>query len=193
MEGWAYSEYLSTGSGNAANAPNIGNQGGLIVWPMSGGEWEISQGYNGPYSHYNDGGNYQYYYSFDLAQTDGSSAGTAIYSPVSGTVRWTEAGSGGMSIDIGNGYAFALFHVTVDSGLSAGDSVSQGQYIGTISGPGGNGYMGFEHVHISLWQTSDGGNWSRTAVPFSGDFAISGWDFPDIGGSNQHAGTVFYP
>ena len=78
-------------------------------------------------------------------------------------------------------------------GLSAGDSVSQGQYVGTISGPGGNGYMGFEHIHINLWQTSDGGNWSRTAVPFSGDFAISGWDFPDTGGSNQYAGTVFYP
>jgi uncharacterized protein YraI len=192
-EGWAFADYLSTGSGNARTGPGTGNSGGLIVWPMSGGEWYISQGYNGPYSHYNSGSSYQYYYSFDLAQTDGGSAGTPIYSPVSGTVRWTEAGSGGMSIDMGNGYAFALFHVTVDSGLGAGDSVSQGQYVGSISGPGGDGYMGFEHVHISLWQTSDGGNWSRNAVPFTGDFAISGWDFPDVGGSNQHADTVFYP
>jgi uncharacterized protein YraI len=191
-DGWAYSGYLSTG-GNQEAGPGSGNTGGSIVWPISGGEWEISQGYNGPYSHWNAGSTYQYYYSFDIARTDGSTAGTPIYSPVNGTITWTEAASGGISINVGNGYAVAMFHVTFDAGLTWGQAVSQGQYLGTISGPGGDGYMGFEHVHISLWQTSDGGNWDRTAAPFTGQFAISGMDFPDIGGGNQYAGTLIYP
>ena len=53
IEGWAYGAYLATGSGNANNPPAAGNTGGATVWPISGGEWEICQGYNGPYSHYN--------------------------------------------------------------------------------------------------------------------------------------------
>lgn len=191
QDGWAYNGYLSTDA-NQKSGPG-GNTGGGIVWPVTGGEWQISQGYNGPYSHWNQSSTYQYYYSFDVARTDGNTAGTPIYAPVNGTITWTEAASGGISINIGNGYAVAMFHVTFDSSLSWGQEISQGQYLGTISGPGGDGYMGFEHVHMSLWQTSDGGNWDRTAVPFTGQNAISGMDFPDAGGGNQYAGTVFYP
>jgi len=190
QDGWAYSAYLSSDS-NQRSGPSSG--GGSIIWPVTGGEWYISQGYNGPYSHWNESSTYQYYYSFDVARTDGNTAGTPIYSPVDGTITWTEGASGGISINMGNGYALAMFHVTFDPSLSWGDSVSQGQYLGTISGPGGDGYMGFEHVHMSLWLTSDGGNWDRTAVPFTGQNAISGMDFPDNGGSNQYADTVLYP
>ncbi|MGH2557620.1 MAG: SH3 domain-containing protein [Thermomicrobiales bacterium] len=183
--GWAYADYLDSIPG--------GGGGGAIIWPISGGEWEITQGYHGPFSHYNSGSTYQYAYSLDLARTDGNSAGQAVYSPIDGTVRWTEDASGGISINMGNGYAVAMFHLTLDSGLSWGDSVSKGQYLGTISGPGGPGYVGFAHVHVSLWATDDGGNWSRNAVPFTGGNAISGLDLPDTGGGNQHAGTLFYP
>ncbi len=191
QDGWAFSDYLSTSSNQEAGPG--GGTGGSIVWPISGGEWYISQGYNGPYSHWNESSTYQYYYSFDVARTDGNTAGTAIYSPVNGTITWTEAASGGISINMGNGYALAMFHVTFDPSLTWGQEISQGQYLGTISGPGGDGYMGFEHVHMSLWQTSDGGNWDRTAVPFTGQNAISGMDFPDTGGGDQYAGTVIYP
>ena len=58
--------------------------------------------------------------------TDGNTAGQSVYSPVNGTIRWTEAGSGGISIDLGNGYAAAIFHITVDPSLSCGDPLTQG-------------------------------------------------------------------
>ncbi|MEA2584843.1 MAG: hypothetical protein QOF33_2928 [Thermomicrobiales bacterium] len=183
--GWAFGDYLDFGG--VANVPDA-----AVIWPVSGGEWTISQGYNGS-SHQNQSSTWQYYYSFDIIRTDGSTAGQPVYSPVDGSVRWTESGSGGISIDMGNGYAAAIFHITVDPGLSWGDPLEQGQYIGYISGPGGDGNMGFDHLHLSLWATDDGGNWSRVAVPFTGQNAIAGVEYPETGGYSQWSGTVFYP
>ena len=150
------------------------------------------QGYNGS-SHQTQGDLWQYYYSLDLARRGGDTAGQPVSSPANGTVRWLDPWTGGISIDIGNGHAVALFHVTIDGGLQDGDPIRQGQSIGVISGPGGPGFAGTAHVHFALWQTSDGGNWSRNAVPFVGPYAISGQEFPDVGGSNQHRGTQFTP
>jgi hypothetical protein len=49
------------------------------------------------------------------------------------------------------------------------------------------------HIHLTLWQTNDGGNWDRHATPFSGDFAISGNSFPANGSSFQWSGFEFNP
>jgi len=194
--GYASATYLSTtapGSGATATAtPGSGNTGGGIVWPIDGSTWEITQGYNGS-SHVNSGSLSQYLYSFDLAREDRSTAGQSVYSPVSGTVRWTERASGGITIDMGNGYAVAMFHVTVDRGWVAGDTISQGQFVGTISGPGGEGFVQFSHLHLTVWATTDGGNFSRQAVPFTGQNSISGQSFPDVGGTQQWTGTLFNP
>ncbi|HKG25756.1 MAG TPA: SH3 domain-containing protein, partial [Thermomicrobiales bacterium] len=183
-EGWAFADYLDFGG-----AADVGS---AVIWPVSDGEWQISQGYNGS-SHQNESSTWQYYYSFDIVRTDGDTAGQPVYSPVDGSVRWTERSSGGISIDMGNGYAAAIFHITVDPSLSWGDPLSQGQYIGYISGPGEDGNVGFDHLHFTLWATDDGGNWSREAVPFVGQNAIAGVEYWDTGGYSQWAGTVFYP
>ena len=177
------------GSAPAANA-ELGAGG--IIWPVSGGQWTIMQGYHGS-SHQNQDGLYQYEFSLDLARVDGNTAGQPIYSPVNGVVRWTDPSTGGISIDIGNGHAVALFHVTFNGGLEAGTPVQQGQVLGEISGPGGPGFMGTAHVHFTLWSTSDNGNWDRHAEPFTGQYAISGMDFPDAGSGNTYGGTQFSP
>lgn len=165
---------------------------GNIVWPVSGGEWRILQGYNGS-SHQNNSSLWQYRDSIDIVSTDGNTAGATVYAPASGTVRWLDPSSGGISIDMGNGYAVALFHVVFDSSISAGDSISQGQSIGYVSGPGEAGYSGTPHVHIALWQTSDGGNWNRVSVPFEEGLAISGYSLPNDGSGYQHTGLRFNP
>jgi uncharacterized protein YraI len=177
------------GSEPAANA-DLGAGG--IIWPVTGGTWYVMQGYNGS-SHQNQDGLWQYYYSLDLAKQDGDAAGQPIISPVNGVVRWTDPSTGGISIDIGNNHAVAMFHVTFLDSLQAGTPVSQGQHLGAISGPGGPGYMGVAHVHFTLWDTSDGGNWDRHAEPFTGPYKISGMDFPDVGGSSEYEGTEFRP
>ena len=195
--GWISTSFVSVDGSSPTTpttpaAPDPEPVASAIVWPMAGGEWTISQGYHGPFGHYSSG-LWAYDYSFDLIRTDGSTAGQTVFSPVSGTVTWTEAGSGGIAIDIGNGHAVALFHLTLDPSIGTGDSVSQGEVIGTVSGPGGPGFSDLAHIHITLWETSDGGNWSRIAAPFTGDYAISGASFPDTGAASAWSGTLIYP
>ena len=165
---------------------------GGIAWPVSGGTWSIMQGYNGS-SHQNQDDLWQYYYSFDLVREDGNTAGETVYAPVNGTVTWTDRSTGGISIDIGGGHAVAMFHVDFDGRFEAGTPVSQGEPMGIISGSGGPGFAGSPHLHFTVWESSDEGNWDRQAVPFTGPFAIEGMDFPDIGGGSQYAGTTFNP
>jgi murein DD-endopeptidase MepM/ murein hydrolase activator NlpD len=191
--GWVSTQYLTSEAPVAPTAPAAPapSGSGLVVWPVSGGEWSFLQGYNGS-SHY-DSGLWQYGDSIDLVRTDGSTAGQPIYSPVSGTIRWFDPSTGGISIDMGNGYAFAMFHAYYDGSLQEGDFISQGQYIGTIA-PAYEAAAGSNpHLHIAVWATSDGGNWSRESVPFTGALALSGNEFYNTGVSFEHTGTVFYP
>lgn len=194
-DGFAYASYLSASQPSeptATSTPGSGNTGSGIVWPVDGGTWEVTQGYNGS-SHVNSSSLSQYLYSFDIAREDRNTGGQPVYAPVSGTVRWTERESGGITINMGNGYAVAMFHVTVDRGWEMGDPIEQGDYVGYISYEGGEGFVQFSHLHLTVWATEDGGNWSRTAVPFIGANTISGQSFPDIGGRQQWTGTLFYP
>jgi len=153
-----------------------------------GAPWRILQGYNGS-SHQNNSSTWQYYYSLDLVRADGNTAGQRVLSPVDGTIRWIDESYGGMSINLGDGYAFAYFHTNLDPGLAAGQTIRQGQYLGTVAPPGAAGNGGTPHIHVTLWTTNDGGNWDRHAVPFTGDHRIDGYDFPDKGGSNQYLNT----
>jgi hypothetical protein len=161
-----------------------------IAWPFSGGEWEVVQGYNNG-THTNRSNFAQYEYALDWARSDGKTAGETAYAPVSGTIQWVDRGSGGMLIDAGNGYGVAVFHVTLDRSLSSGGQIAQGQRIGKISGPGGDGYQSMAHIDITCWRLKRGGN--HEATPFTGPNAIGGQEFPDVGGANQYMGYTVSP
>jgi hypothetical protein len=169
-----------------ATAPAASSESTGISWPFAGGEWEVVQGYNTG-THTNRSGFAQYKYSLDWARVDGDTAGQPVFAPVSGTVQWVDRGSGGMLVDAGNGYGVAVFHVTLDRDLARGGTVERGQRIGTISGPGGDGYMSMAHIDITVWSLAGRGH---DAVPFTGENAIAGQEFPDIGGANQHMGVT---
>ena len=175
----------------------------MIKFPFeAGATWTISQGYhtnpNQGGSHYNcldypDRSCSQYWtykYSFDLIRKDGNTAGQPVLSPVSGTIRWIDTAYGGMSINLGNGWAVSYFHTDIAPGLAAGQTVVQGQYMGAVAPAGRGGNGGFPHIHLTLWETTDGGNWSRIARPFAGGQAVDGYDFPALGDTvnNQHRG-----
>ncbi|MDP9368120.1 MAG: hypothetical protein M3Q03_07570, partial [Chloroflexota bacterium] len=206
---------LSLLAGTAAiPAPPAAANHTAIKMPFaSGAAWTVGQGYNTSPTeggtHYNCDpatltdqpshavscrAHYQYKWSMDLARADGSTAGQAALSPVNGVIRWIDTAFGGMSIDLGDGYAYAYFHTDLAAGLAAGQAVKQGQYLGTVSPPGGGGNGGWPHLHVALWQTSDGGNWSRNAVPFTDDHRMDGYDFPSLGESvrNQHRAQTIY-
>ncbi|HEU5433454.1 MAG TPA: SH3 domain-containing protein, partial [Thermomicrobiales bacterium] len=159
-----------------------------IVWPVTGGAWEVVQGYNNG-THTNRSAFAQYKYSLDWARVDGDTAGQPVYAPVSGTVQWVDRGSGGLLIDAGNGYGVALFHLTLD-GVAGGGRVERGQRIGVISGPGGDGYMSMTHFEIAAWRLNGR---SHESVPFVGPNAIAGQEFPDSGGTNQYMGMRVTP
>jgi uncharacterized protein YgiM (DUF1202 family) len=188
--GWIASEFLSETRPEAPAEP--GPSDSLLTWPVRGGEWSVLQGYNGS-SHQNRSSSWQYYYSLDLIRSDGSTAGQPVYSPVSGTMRWIDEASGGGSIYMGDGLAFAFFHAVMDPSIQEGDTITQGQYLGTIAPAGQFGAGSTPHLHITIWQTSDGGNWSRIAIPFTGNVSIAGTSFPATSGGNQWRGFTFTP
>lgn len=160
--------------------------GSGLAWPFRGGTWQVIQGYNnGTHTNRSSFANYQY--SLDLARVDGDSAGQTVYAPASGTVAWVDGGSGGILIDMENGYGIAMFHITVGPGIRGGDQIGQGQPVGTVSGPGGPGYASTAHIDLTLWGLP--GDGSHVSTPFTGQFTISGREFADSGGVNQHMGA----
>jgi len=176
--GWMSSQYLSADGGGSNNG---GGASSSITWPVRGGTWTVIQGYNGG-TH--NGSTYRY--SLDIAKGSGT-AGADVYSPVSGTVVWNDPNSGGLAIDIGGGYTMCMFHVTFSGDLGRGDTITQGQWLGTISGPGGPGYASTPHVDMTLWASG------RVSTPFSGAFAISGQSFAGGASYNLHGGTTIRP
>ena len=196
QRGWVAAGYLVASpdqvSTSQPEAPAATTPSSPVIWPVSGGDWKILQGYHGS-SHRNNSDLWQYEYSLDLVASDGNTSGQPVYSPVNGTIRWYDPSTGGVSIDMGNGYAFAMFHAEYDAGIPEGATVTQGQYLGYISPPGAGANGGTPHLHITVWATDDGGNWSRQAVPFTGDLALSGTAFPDGGQSQDHTGETFTP
>jgi mannosyl-glycoprotein endo-beta-N-acetylglucosaminidase len=186
--GYAAASYL-TATDPGEEPPPSG--GGLLVWPVRGGTWEIIQGYNGG-THQNRSETASYLYSLDIQNTAGAgaTAGTAVYAPASGTVLWT---NGGLLIGMGNGYGIAMFHITIDGSIGSGTEVTQGQYVGFISGPGGVGYQVTPHIDLTLWRLPNGGGSPRISTPFTGQFAISGLELPATGAWNTHGGTRFTP
>jgi uncharacterized protein YraI len=184
-DGWVSIDYFR----KTNPAPSSGS---LVRWPVKGGQWRVSQGYNGS-SHQNESSAWQYYYSFDLKRTDGTTAWQPVYAPVSGRIRWIDESTGGMSIYMGDGLAFAMFHVLWDNSIREGQSIRQGQYLGVIAPNGRANNGGTAHVHITAWTSSDEGNWSRRAQPFTGRFSISGVSFPSRGRSNDYLNYAFWP
>jgi uncharacterized protein YraI len=188
--GWVAAQFLLASPPSQESAEATPSD--LIEWPIRGGTWSVLQGYNGS-SHQNRIDLWQYKYSLDLVYEDGETGGQPVYSPVNGTVRWYDESTGGVSIDMGNGYAFAMFHVIFDAGIPEGATVSQGEYLGYIAYPGDGANGGTPHLHIAVWETDDGGNWSRRAVPFVGSLGLSGVTFPDNGESYDHTGATVNP
>ncbi len=193
VEGWIAAEYLAADPPSIPDpAPEEPEESSLLAWPVSGGEWYVSQGYNGS-SHQNQSSSWQYRYSLDLKRSDGNTAGQPVYSAVNGTIRWIDEATGGMSISMGDGLAYSFFHVLLDPGLQEGDTVTQGQYLGTIAPDGQMSNGGTAHLHITIWETADEGNWSRIAIPFAGNVAIEGAEFPASSTGNAYRGYTFNP
>jgi hypothetical protein len=94
---------------------------------------------------------------------------------------------------MGDGLAFAMFHVYWAGSIREGQTVTQGQYLGVIAPAGAANNGGSPHLHITGWTTNDGGNWSRHAQPFVGRLTIEGVSFPATGDRNDYLNYRFTP
>lgn len=151
-----------------------------VIWPVdvTNGSWSVLLGYNA-----GDHTGSQLY-GLDPARTDSSSA--AVRSPVNGTIQTYTVNADnqkGRCLFIKlEGYVnreASLCHVDFQNGL-LGQSVNQGDYLGTITPDGGN-----THLHFNLREGS-------TPIPFTGTSRIQGCqEYPWDGiTTNQWAGSI---
>jgi hypothetical protein len=128
---------------------------------------------------------------WDTAATQGAD----ILSPVDGTVVWTEEANAlcptvGIAITGHPGYRVALFNV--EGRPEVGEPVTRGKKIGKVAK---EGCAEGDRLHMALYQpqagAADDPEAGRKGVPFAGDWAIAGCDFPDDKKTaNQYRGVL---
>jgi murein DD-endopeptidase MepM/ murein hydrolase activator NlpD len=130
-------------------------------------------------------------HDWDTAATQGA----MVLAPVDGTVAWTEDTSAtcrSVGIDIKGhpGYRLALFNV--EGHPERGQPVKRGKRMGTVAK---GGCEGGDHLHMALYTPQAGADddpvAGREGVPFTGDWAIDGCDYPDDKKTrNQYRGVL---
>jgi len=153
-----------------------------------GTSWRITNGYNGYGPH-----SWAYQrYAFDIVRDDGgTTAGTPVLAPISGTVAWTAPDFGGVSLSGGDGYYVYTAHVLLTRGLSRGQFVRQGEQLGTVAPAGSTNNNGTPHIHINVYSqpTASSPASSRVPIPFDGALALDGRSFAVNGTYNQYNGV----
>jgi len=108
--------------------------------------------------------------------------GSTVVSPVDGTVAWTEGEASclTMAIDIAGhpGYRLALYNV--EGELERSQRVTRGKRIGKVAR---RGCERGDRLRMALYRpqpgTSDDSVAEREGVPFNGEWAIAGCNYPD--------------
>jgi hypothetical protein len=108
--------------------------------------------------------------------------GSTVVAPVDGTVAWTdgEASCLTVAIDIAGhaGYRLALFNV--EGNLERGQRLTRGKRIGKVAR---RGCERGDRLRMALYQPQAGTNDDpvvvREGVPFDGEWAIAGCEYPD--------------
>lgn len=142
--------------------------------------WYVQQGYEqGTHGGYEA-------YALDLAHRD-APAGQLIVSPADGSIAWTDAAFGCVSIALDEALFLSLCHLADVSAFAPGEPVSAGQPLGLTAAPGDAGNGGLPHLHMALYRDPSGGSdrSQRIAIPFDGAYALSGIAFP---AGEEHTG-----
>jgi hypothetical protein len=213
---------LSACDGAQTN-PTTPTSNAVISWPfdVQDGQWAIVNGYRGGLDHAPGGSPNNYaLFALDFAKclpdkvitSQGSEAscdlssgwantvGAVVYSPVSGTVAWSDETCHGLSIDIDghSGYRIVLFHIDPLPGTSWSQLASnhthfnQGDKIGTVSA--GSCIGSGNHIHMALYSCTDCSSdpaSQRVGYPFTASWSISNTAFPDDGNTaNEYLGLI---
>lgn len=150
------------------------------IWlPTPPGEpWVIIQGYAcGTHDSWDR-------YSIDLMRTDGVTRGAPVRAAADGVVfAWVEP-SGTLLLKHGEGFYTMYTHMERAAFSERGAAVVRGTVIGSV---GDRGAPGAPHLHFTAFTAGAYPSQSRASIALS--FA-DGPRLPDIGGCNQHHGTI---
>ena len=144
-----------------------------------GQAWRVIQGYGcGTHDEWD-------LYSLDLAAAEGPSLGAPVYAAAPGTVlAWVPA-SGTLILDHGDDLYTMYTHMGSTPYTQRGQTLLRGAQVGNV---GDRGAPGNPHLHFTAFTGSGpGGRTGRQSVPLR--FA-EGYDLPNMGGCNQHGGTL---
>lgn len=164
----------------AVAAPANPAQAAPQLWlPTPVGErWKVIQGY-GCGSH-----NSWDRYSLDLVHADGKTRGAPVRAAADGTVFVWVGGSGTLILNHSDGFYTMYTHMESAVATGRGTQVKRGDVIGYV---GDRGSPGTPHLHFTAFTGHGIAARGRLSVPLS--FA-EGYSLPEIGGCNQHGGTV---
>lgn len=111
-----------------------------------------------------------------FTRSDGATADEQVLSPASGAIRWLNPAAGSLAIDLGDGYAIGLTTAALDPALTAGQTLRQGQPVGTTTKPTVARNAQTPRIALALWRIA--GGQQLQPVPFTGAHALDGHDFP---------------
>lgn len=161
-------------------APAAPAQAAPQLWlPTPPGErWKVIQGY-GCGSH-----NSWDHYSLDLVHADGTTSGAPVRAAADGTIFVWVGGSGTLILNHSDGFYTMYTHMQSAVATERGKQIQRGDVIGYV---GDRGSPGTPHLHFTAFTGHGIAARGRLSVPLS--FA-EGYSLPEIGGCNQHGGTV---
>lgn len=150
-----------------------------LILPTPPGEaWRIIQGYAcGTHNAWDR-------YSLDLAQVDGPTYGAPVRAAAGGEVHHWEARSGTLILHHGDRFFTMYTHLQSAVATQRGRYFEAGETLGFA---GDRGSPGVPHLHFTAYTAARDGWSQKTSVPLR--FA-EGYDLPEIGGCNQHGGTI---
>lgn len=158
--------------------PNTLSAAPQIILPTPPGEaWRIIQGYGcGTHNAWDR-------YSLDLVQVDGPTYGAPVRAAAGGEVWHWESRSGTLILNHG-GFFTMYTHMQGAVDTTRGRIFEVGETLGYA---GDRGSPGVPHLHFTLYTANRDGWSGKQSLPLS--FA-EGYELPEIGGCNQHGGTV---
>jgi hypothetical protein len=143
-----------------------------------GEEWRVIQGYGcGTHNGWD-------HYSLDLVRVNGSTYEAPISAAADGVIWFWERYSGSLILSHGGGFFTIYTHLSRPVSAEGGRRVAAGEQIGWVSDTGSRGLA---HLHFTAYYAASNGWSGRSSVPLS---FSDGWSFAEIGGCNQHGGTV---
>lgn len=150
----------------------------LMLPTPPGDDWKIIQGYAcGTHNAWDR-------YSVDLAQVNGPTYDAPVRAAASGEIWAWQGSSGTIILNHGGGFFTMYTHMARAVDTHRGRYYQAGETLGFA---GDRGSPGVPHLHFTAFTANRDGWSGKQSVPLR--FA-EGFDFPEVGGCNQHGGAV---